>query len=47
MPDHGVYAFFADRVRGLGKVQNLAVTIRERAATAALGGSWPKAAPSG
>ena len=33
-----VYAFFADRVRGLGKVQNLAVTIRERAATAALGG---------
>ena len=42
-----VYAFFADRVRGLRKVQNLAVTIRERAATAALGDSWPKAAPSG
>ena len=42
-----VYAFFADRARGLGKVQNLAATIRERAAAAGLGASWPKPAPSG
>lgn len=42
-----VYEFFADRVRGLGKVPSLATTIRKRAATAGLGGSWQRAAPSG
>ena len=42
-----VYAFFADRVRGVGNVPSLATTIRERAATAALGSSWSELAPSG
>jgi hypothetical protein len=42
-----VYAFFADRVRGLGQIPNLATTIRERAVTAALGRSWDAVAPSG
>jgi hypothetical protein len=42
-----VYAFFADRVRGQGKIPNLATTIRERTPAAALGGSWMQAVPSG
>lgn len=42
-----VYAFFADRVRGMGEIPNLATIIRERTASAALGGSWISTAPSG
>jgi hypothetical protein len=41
-----LYAYFADRVRGLGKVPRLADVIRERAKTRKLDASW-NPAPTG